>query len=185
MLLTTTKQSMESLLHSIERESAKYNMKLNKQKCVVLNMNEIMRVEYSDGTQVPVKNQAVYLYVGAVITKTSEYKPELNHRIAATARVMKSLNKLWLSAPVSTKWKIRVFDAVCVAKLAYGLETLPITPEACKKLDAFYYKSLRRITGIPPAHISRISNLIVLETANERAQLKDGKRLTSMSQRVK
>ena len=58
---------MEILLHSIERESAKYNLRLNKRKCVVLNMNEIMRVEYSDGTQVPEKNQAVYL--GAVITK--------------------------------------------------------------------------------------------------------------------
>ena len=79
---------MESL-HSIERESAKYDMRLNKQKCVVLNMNEIMRVEYSDGTQVPVKHQAVYL--GAIVTKKSEYKPELNHRMAATARVMKSL----------------------------------------------------------------------------------------------
>ena len=30
ILLTTTKQSMENLLHSIERESAKYNMKLNR-----------------------------------------------------------------------------------------------------------------------------------------------------------
>ena len=120
-------------------------MKLNKQKCVVLNMNEIMGVEYSDGTQVPEKSQAVYL--GAVIAKRSEYKPALNHRIAATAGVMKSLNKLWLSAPVSTKWKIRVFDAVCVAKIAYGIETFPITPEACKKLDAFYYKSLRKSQG--------------------------------------
>ena len=72
-----------------------------------------------------------------------------------------------------------------VAKLTFGLETLPITPEACKKLDAFCYKSIRNITGIPPAHISRISNVIVLETANERAQLKDGKRLASISQRVK
>ena len=76
-------------------------MKVNKQKCVVLNMNEIMRVEYSDDTQVPEKNQAVYL--GAVIAKKSEYKPELNYRTAATARVMKSLNMLWLHAPVSTK----------------------------------------------------------------------------------
>ena len=81
---------MESFLHSIERESAKNNMKLNKQKCVVLNMNEIMRVEYSGGTQVPEKNQTVYL--GAVITKKFEYKPELNHRIAATAKVMNNLS---------------------------------------------------------------------------------------------
>ena len=115
-------------------------------------MHEIMRLEYSDGTQVPEKTQAVYL--GAVITKKYEYKPELNHRIAVTARVMKNLNKLWPSAPVSTKWKIKVFDAVCVAKLTHVLETLPITPEACKKLDAFYYTSLRKITGIPPAYIS-------------------------------
>ena len=84
---------------------------------------------------------------------------------------------IYICGSICTKWNIIVFDAVCVAKLTYGLETLPITPEACKKLDAFYYKSLRKITGIPPAHISRISNLIVLETANERAQLKDGKNL--------
>ena len=51
--------------------------------------------------------------------------------------------------------------------------------------DVFYYKSLRRITGIPPAHISRIDNLTVLETANDRAQLKNGKQLTSITQRVK
>ena len=45
--------------------------------------------------------------------------------------------------------------------------------------------SLRQITRIPPAHTSRISNLIILETANEKAQLKDGKRLASITQRVK
>ena len=49
----------------------------------------------------------------------------------------------------------------------------------------FYFKSLRRITGIPPAHISRIDNLTILETANDRAQLKNGKQLTSITQRVK
>ena len=146
-------------------------------------MNEIMRVGYSDGTQVIVKHQAVYL--GAIIVKKSEYKPELNHRIVATARAMTNLNGLWLKAPVSTKWKIRVFDAVCVAKLTYGLENLPITPEACKKLDTFYHKSLGKITGIPPAHISRISNLIVLKTASDRAQFKEEKQLTSIIQRVK
>ena len=44
---------------------------------------------------------------------------------------------------------------------------------------------MTKITGIPPTHISRISNLIVLETANDRAQLKNGKRITSIIQRVK
>ena len=78
----------------------------------------------------------------------------------------------------------RVFDAVCTAKLTYGLETLPITPEACKKLDTFNYKSLRKITGIQPAHISRVSNLIVLDTANDRAQLKEGRQPTPVTQRV-
>ena len=43
-----------------------------------------MRVEYEDGTQVPVQRQAVYL--GSIITNQSEYEPELNHRIAVTAK---------------------------------------------------------------------------------------------------
>ena len=35
--------------------------------------------------------------------------------------VLKSLSALWLKAPVSTKWKMIVFDAVRVAKSTYGL----------------------------------------------------------------
>ena len=92
---------------------------------------------------------------------------------------------LWLKAPISTKWKIRVFDAVCVAKLTYGLETIPITPEVCKKLDTFYFRALRKITGIKAAYISRITNAEVLRTANQRAGVKRGQRLTTITERIK
>ena len=158
-------------------------MKLKRHKCVVLHMSELMRAEYSDGTQVLVKHQAVYL--GAIIVKQSGFTPELSRGIAVAAGVLRSLNVIWLKAPVSTKRTIIVFDAVCVQQLTHGLETHPSTPEACKKLDTFYYKSLRKITGILPAHISRIGNLIVLETASTRAQLKEGTQLTSITQIVK
>jgi hypothetical protein len=183
ILMTTTVHAMECLLHAIEKESAKYNMRLNKQKCIVINMNEVHRIEYADGTLVPTQNKATYL--GGIITKKSEYKPELNHRIAATTDVLKKLNTLWLKAPISAKWKIRVFDAVCVAKLTYGLETIPVSNEVCKKLDAFYFRALRKITGIKAAYVSRITNAQVLRVANERANLKQGQQLKSITQRLK
>ena len=43
------------ILAAIERESAKYNLKLNKRKCVVVNMNCNANVHFEDGTPVPSK----------------------------------------------------------------------------------------------------------------------------------
>lgn len=108
-------------------------------------MHAIHIITFYNGTEVPTRDKATRL--GGVIARRSEYKPELNHRIAATAMVLKKLNMLWLQAPINTNCKHKVLDVVCVAKLTYGLETIPVTPEVCRKLDIFYHRALRKITG--------------------------------------
>ena len=49
---------------------------------------------------------------------------------------------------VSLRWKLRVFDAVIIPKLLYGLEAIPFTEQDCKQLDALQYRGLRQVFGI-------------------------------------
>ena len=46
------------------------------------------------------------------------------------------------------KWKITVYDAVIVAKLMYGLASIPFTKADGRKIDAFQIKILRKILHI-------------------------------------
>ena len=82
------------------------------------------------------------------------------------------------------KWKLRVFDAVIVSKLLYGLESVAFTEQGCNRLDAFQYKGLRKIPHIEHPFWSHIKNKDVLELANTRAATTPNKRIVPLSQRL-
>ena len=60
---------------------------------------------------------------------------------------------------------MEIYMAYVVSKLMYSLETIWLLKNERAKLDAFHVKCLRKIFGIPPSFVSRISNAEVLETA--------------------
>ena len=78
---------------------------------------------------------------------------------------------------VSLKWKLRIFDAVIISKLLYGLEAIPFTEQDCKQLDTFQYRGLRKILGIKHSYWSGVKNKHVLLAANQRAKT-EGKQNT-------
>ena len=121
LIMTKTAAAAEIILHQIEHESSKYNLKLNYTKCIHLRMNSLDTIGYVNGQLMPTHADAIYL--GGKITANANYKKDISHRIAITWTTLKRLNLLWRKAPVSLKWKLRVFDAVITAKLIYGLET--------------------------------------------------------------
>ena len=52
-------------------------------------------------------------------------------------------------------------------------------------MDAFYFRALRKITGIKAAYVSRTTNAEVLRVANQRANLKQGQKLKTITQIIK
>ena len=74
----------------------------------------------------------------------------------------------WDKADCSIAWKLNVYDAVIVAKLLCGLETVCLIEEHKNKLNAFQVKGIRRILGIPPTFIDRsCTNDMAMQRANE------------------
>ena len=182
IVITSTVEAAELILHKIQEESAKYNLRLNQNKCVLLRMNSVRTVHYMNGEQIPIKDKAVYL--GSVVTGNGNQHAEVQARISAATVTWKRLQTFWRKAPVTVKWKIRVYDSVILSKLVYGLNSLSLTDTDNNKLDAFHMKGLRKILSIPHAYISRVTNEQVLASANRRARLNKGKEITIASQRL-
>ena len=67
--------------------------------------------------------------------------------------------------------KIRVFDAVIIAKLVYGLDTVSVLESQERQIDAVFYKGLRKILHKAPTFIDRQNtNQLLLKLANEYKQ---------------
>ena len=88
-------------------------------------MNAIDRIHFMEGNAVPIQTQADYL--GGRIKNTGDHKPELQRRVTATWATLRKLDLLWGKSTASIKWKIKIYDAVIVAKLMYGLASIPLT----------------------------------------------------------
>ena len=157
-------------------------MKLNYDKCIHLRMNDIHTITYRNGQEMPRKTEATYL--GGKIFADGSYKKEIRHRITNTWVTVRKLDLLWKKAPVSLKWKLRVFDTVIISKLLYGLEAIPFTEQSCKQLDAFQYRGLRQILGIKHSYWSGVKNKHVLLTASKKAKTEWKQRIIPISERL-
>ena len=127
-------------------------------------MDALVRIHFMEGNVVPIRTQADYL--GGRTKNTGDHKPEIQHRITATWATLRKLDLLWGKSTASIKWKTRVYDAVIVAKLMYGLASIPLTKADGRKNDAFQSKGLRKILHIKSPYWSRVSNKKLLERAN-------------------
>ncbi len=119
---------------------------------------------------------------GGFVFARGGHKQELHHRLTLTWGVVKKLNLLWRKAPVSLKWKLRIYNAMVATRALYGLEAIPLTQADDNKLDAFHNRGLRRLLRIKHSFWSRVSNNDVIKLANERAKLKEDKVIKPLSQ---
>ena len=77
-------------LKRIEEESAYYSMKLNKNKCNYICMNQNNKLKFADGT--PLKSVDTAVYLGGTLDKQMKSITEINNRISSTMPILKSLN---------------------------------------------------------------------------------------------
>jgi hypothetical protein len=91
---------------------------------------------------------------------TAKWNPhaEVGARISNTTVVLGKLDLFWKRAPVSTVWKLRVYDAVITSKLLYGLESASLTKPDFARLYSFQMKALRNMLGVPQSYHSREPN---------------------------
>ena len=151
IIMAKSAEAVEIVLPRIEEESHKYALKLNQNKCVHIQMNAIHRIHFKQGNAVPIQTQAGYL--GGRIKNTGGHKPELQHRttaVTATWTTVGRLDLLWGKSRASVKWKLKVYDAVIVAKLVYGLSSIPHSRADANNIDAFQMRGLRKIVNIKP-----------------------------------
>ena len=148
IVFSRTQKGIEEILGLIQHTSSKYGLKLNKDKCVNMNMNT--NGSQKIGTQTgdhAMKNVEAAMYLGNKLNKKASVQEEIKHQMQQVNITWKRLHVYWRATNASKKWQLLAYDAIIKSKLLYGLETAQVGKGDLKKIDAFQLRGLRQILG--------------------------------------
>ena len=144
-VVSRTKEACELLLEKIEAIFEEHGLKLNKDKCVNLNMNTEEQQTLRNGEKLVKAEEAVYL--GNTLSSKANVAAEIDRQIQQVNITLWKLNAYSKASEASKKWQLLIFDAVIKGKLLYGMETVQMTEAMMKRVDAFQMKGPRKILG--------------------------------------
>ena len=104
-------------------------------------------------------------YLGTVLSPDGSCDRELSRRIGAAKADFLALHRVWTQSAMTRVKKLALFSSLIESKLFYSLSSLCLTAAQLRRLDGFQNRCVRKIFGIPPAFVSRISNHSVLQQA--------------------
>ncbi|EYC46121.1 hypothetical protein Y032_0407g912 [Ancylostoma ceylanicum] len=137
-----------SFLHDISMISKAYGLTINAEKTKVLT---------TDGTSVSVLLNGVELeqvqhfkYLGSIVQqKKVASSMEILNRIGAASTAFGSLIWcLWRKLNITVSTKMRIYRALILPILLYGVESWTILQSDAQKLETFQMRCLRQILGI-------------------------------------
>ena len=160
LLLGMTTTQVQAFLTELEQQSAFYGMQLNQTKTELLTDPRELppTIRFMDGTPVPTTTQIKYL--GSMISWTNGFDVAFKHRAGLAESSYKKLRLVWNSS-LRYEEKFKIFQSVFIGTLVYGLDALTLQSKHLKRVDAYYYRFLRRIVGVKASYYSRITNVEV------------------------
>ena len=151
--VTQDEEAMDALLAAIEKEGARYGLKLNRTKCEYLSFGNTGPVHFQNGTPVPRQKEVKYL--GCNLNDRGDPGREVSKRISECMIILNKLHVLFYTSDNSITRKIQIYNAIIRAKLIYGLEMLAMNTAVLNRIDTFQLKGLRNILKLPTTYINR------------------------------
>ena len=164
LLVGVSAQVLEEYMECIRVCGSQYGMSFNANKFEALQMNCVADLHTGQGVDIPVK--ASIKYLGALLSADGHSHSEVSRRIGMAKAEFALLRKCWQHSSLTIKDKTKIYYAIVVSGLLYGMESLALCVNDKRKLDGFHAKCCRSIAHISASYISRVSNKFVFQTLN-------------------
>ena len=164
LLLGINEEHLQKFMDCIAQLGSSYGLSLNWSK--VESMPIQCECQIVDPSGNKIASKSVLKYLGANISADGQVDSEIAQKLGLAECDFKSLVTIWNHSSMTRQFKYQVFVACILQKLLYALDGAVLLKSHAKKLDAFHARCIRKILGISPAFISRVSNKFVLSKMN-------------------
>ncbi|CAE7032094.1 pol [Symbiodinium natans] len=168
-LIASTAHRAEQLLHILQRIAAHSNLHLNLKKCVLLRSPTSQNtVHFHNGAPLTIEQHAKYL--GVTISSDGSSHKDVLTRVAKARKHFNSLHQFWRNTDLTLKWKLRIYNAVFIPLVTYGLESAALTKGDLNRLEAFHSQSLRKILHFKSTYYTEVLNPTARTYTNQEAR---------------
>ncbi|CAE7861948.1 ODA1, partial [Symbiodinium sp. KB8] len=124
--LVGTAISAEQLFHTLQRVDSSSNLHLNLKKCLLLRSpTSHNAITFTDGTPVTIEQHAKYL--GVTLSSDGSTNKDITTRLVKARKHFYALHQFWGNTDLTLKWKLRIYNAVFIPLVTYGLESAALT----------------------------------------------------------
>ena len=162
LLIHSDPAVVKAYMDCVSSAGANYGLQFNWAK--LENMPVRCNAEFFTPNGDPIRLKQSFKYLGSMLSNSGQAGTELSCRLGASRTEFDNLCRVWSHASLSQQKKLRIYEACVVSKLMYSLEVVYLNAAKTRKLDAFHHKCLRRIAGIKPSYVSRVSKATVRNT---------------------
>ena len=148
----TSRDTFESAIGGFVDAASKWGLTVSiaKTKGMVIGSHctptDILPVQLEGG---PIEIVQEFTYLGSSISRDGEVKGEVKCRIGKAARAFGCLQKpIFQNHSLSVETKRKVYRAVVLSVLLYGVETWAIKAESVRRLSGFHNRCIRTILGV-------------------------------------
>ena len=163
LLASSSAANMQRLVNAVVQEGAPYGLEINWSKTIQIQVSTQQHIGRPDGGPIACVREGIYL--GGMLTCDGKARRELVRRLGEGRRAFDGLCKVWSHAGISRARKLHIYMTCVASKVLYSMESLWLLKADRTKLDAFHYRCLRKVLGIPCSYLSRVPNWEVLERA--------------------
>ena len=167
LLIGASSKHLQAFLVAVEKAGKYFGLELHDGKFQLLQIQTNERVRSTNGQDL--SSLGSLLYLGSSLSADGRVGSELSRRIGASKADSHTLSKVWRHSSLPRSKRLQIFSALIESRFLYGLASACFTKAELRRIDGFQCKCLRRISGIPTAYYSRVSNATVRERLRHRA----------------
>ena len=157
---------VEQLLGVVESTAAHSNLTLNWGKCLLL-ISPASRNHVYNATGGMVKETEHAKYLGVILSRNGTARKDVNERLAKARKHFSTLHHFWRHSGLPVHWKLRIYNAVFIPMLTYGMESASLSQHDLHRLEAFHSKALRKMHRIPATFYTKILEPTQPTTTNQ------------------
>ena len=145
-ICASTSEDLQTLLNHFAEACRRFGLTISLKKTVTMSQATDSPIFSIDDTTLQEVDK--FTYLGSSLSKSATVDSEISTRLGiASTNFGKLTKRVWNNRHLSTKSKVRVYEACVLSILLYGVETLATYRPQESKLSAFHTRNLRFILG--------------------------------------
>jgi hypothetical protein len=155
-LIAESPAQLQELTDKVNESSKRFGLKINVSKTKVMTIGKSHKELNINLGNDKLEQVTEFVYLGGLVSEDGECRKDIQRRTSLASAMVGKLSKVWKSASISIKTKVKVYETIVIPVFLYGAECWRLRKNDERKILSTEMGWLRRIMGV--SRLQRIRN---------------------------